>query len=110
MGLLDDEVMSMAEREMRKKSEEGYFDDLPLKGKKIDCSVNHNIPSEWRVLKTLSKDANVLPPEVQLQKEINLLLELAREQKGEEEKKEILKKVSLKEMELKLRMEILLKK
>ncbi len=51
----------------------GQFDDLPGKGKLIDLSEYFDTPEEVRAAYSILRNAGVLPPELELLKEIEEL-------------------------------------
>lgn len=58
---------------LRQAIEAGAFDDLPGKGKPIDLSAYFDTPEDVRLAYSILKNANVLPEEAQLLKEIAAL-------------------------------------
>ena len=52
---------------------EGEFDDLPGKGKPVDLRAYFDTPEDLRMAYSILKDANVVPEEVQLLKDIETL-------------------------------------
>lgn len=58
------------EARIKKAQEEGAFDDLPGKGKPIFFEDDSHIPEDLRLAHKVLKNADCLPPEVMLQKEI----------------------------------------
>lgn len=59
---------------IKKAEKDGHFDDLPGKGKPLDFGRTYLNPSEAQLYKTL-KDNHVLPPWIELSKEIESLKE-----------------------------------
>jgi DnaJ-like protein len=56
----------------------GEFDDLACKGKPVDLTSYFEVHEDLRMAYSILKNASVLPPEVELLKEIESLKEQAR--------------------------------
>ncbi len=66
----------IAERKIQEAIEEGLFDDLPNKGKPLNIDDDSWLPEDLRIAYRVLKNANCLPPELELRKEIISLKEL----------------------------------
>lgn len=66
----------IVEEKIRKAMEKGEFDNLPGRGKPIDLSEYFKAPAHLRAGYSLLKNANVIPSEMVLKKEIEELKEL----------------------------------
>ena len=64
---------SFIEQQIRKAIAEGEFDDLPGKGKPVDLRAYFDTPEDLRMAYSILKDANIVPEEVQLLKDIEAL-------------------------------------
>ena len=64
---------SFIEQQIKKAIAEGEFDDLPGKGKPVDLRAYFDTPEDLRMAYSILKDANVVPEEVQLLKDIEAL-------------------------------------
>ncbi|MDQ3821468.1 MAG: DUF1992 domain-containing protein [Acidobacteriota bacterium] len=64
---------SFIEQQIKKAMAEGEFDDLPGKGKPVDLRAYFDTPEDLRMAYSLLKDANVIPEEMQLLKDIEAL-------------------------------------
>ncbi len=60
----------LAERKIREAIDNGDLENLPGEGKPIDLKSYFSMPAETRMAYDLLKNANVLPEEVQLKREI----------------------------------------
>ena len=60
----------IAERRIIEAIREGAFDDLPGKGQPLRLEDNSHIPEDLRIAHKILKNANFVPPEVALRKEI----------------------------------------
>jgi len=73
----------IAEERIRRAMEEGFFDNLELKGKPIELKEDPFVPEDLRVVYKILKNAGFLPKEVELKKEIAKLEELLDEEVGD---------------------------
>jgi hypothetical protein len=60
----------LADERIRQSMERGEFDDLPGKGKPLELEEDSHIPADLRLSYKILKNANCLPPELELRKEI----------------------------------------
>lgn len=63
----------IAEQRLRQAISEGWLDDLPNRGGKIDLEEYFRTPEDIRVAYSVLKSANCLPEEVELRNEIGRL-------------------------------------
>ena len=68
-----DAFRKIAEDRIREAQENGAFDNLPGKGKPVDLRDYFNTAPDMRMAHNLLKNAAVLPQEIELKKEIELL-------------------------------------
>jgi len=59
------------EAAIREAIEHGDFDDLPGAGRRVDLSAYFETPEELRLAYSMLKNADLLPPEVELTKQIS---------------------------------------
>ena len=72
-----DPLTAIAERRIQEAIERGEFDDLPGKGKPLDLGEDdRTVPAELRMAYRILKNAGLLPPDVELHKEILRLTDL----------------------------------
>ena len=64
---------SFIEQQIKKAIAEGEFDDLPGKGKPVDLKAYFDTPEDLRMAYSILKDANIIPEEMQLLKDIEAL-------------------------------------
>jgi DnaJ-like protein len=83
----------------------GEFDNLPGEGKPIDLTAYFDTPEEVRLAQSLLKNAGMIPPEVQLLKEIAELRQVQEAVTDETKKQEIKKQIQQKQIELNLMLE-----
>ncbi|MDY6824611.1 MAG: DnaJ family domain-containing protein [Thermodesulfobacteriota bacterium] len=60
----------VVERRIKKAQRQGAFDNLPGAGRPLELSDDSHIPEELRLSYKILKNADCLPPEVELRKEI----------------------------------------
>jgi len=80
----------------------GAFDNLPGKGRPLELEDLSSVPEELRVAYHILKNAHVLPPEVELLKEIHTLEDLLKYIEDEGERKATLKTIQWKMIRLDL--------
>jgi hypothetical protein len=80
----------------------GTFDNLPGKGKPLELEDLSWVPEELRVAYHILKNAHVLPPEVELLKEIHTLEDLLKYIEDEGERRSLAKSIQLKVIRLDL--------
>lgn len=66
----------IAEERIRQAMERGEFDDLPGKGTRLDLEDDSHLPADLRMSYKILKNAECLPPELELRKEILTTQEL----------------------------------
>ena len=68
-----DLIEIIAEERIREAMENGEFDNLPGMGRPLELEDLSNVPEEYRAAYKVLKNAHILPPEVELRKEIAAL-------------------------------------
>ena len=68
----------LAERKIREALEDGAFKDLQGKGKPLQLTDDSGVPAELRMAYKILKNANCLPEELELRKEMLRLEDLLR--------------------------------
>ena len=90
----------IVEKRIKEAAEKGEFDDLPGKGKPLDLDDDSRIPEDCRLAYKILKNANCLPPELELKKEIRQLEDMLDDLPDEKERYRLMKKINLKIMKL----------
>ena len=85
--------------------ERGEFEDLPGKGKPIDLTAYFDTPEEVRLAHSLLRNADMVPREVDLLKEIAELKQIPAALLDEKKKQEIQGQIEKKQIEFSLMME-----
>lgn len=63
----------LAERRIQEAQQRGEFDDLLGAGQPVSCDVDTRVPPELRCVYRILKNANCLPPEIELLAELRSL-------------------------------------
>ncbi len=87
-------VQSIVEERIRKAQEDGMFDNLPGKGKPLRLDDDSRIAPHLRASYRILKNAGILPPEMQLRKEISELRQLLSEVQCETDAKELVSEIN----------------
>ena len=83
----------IAEERIREAQKEGVFDNLPGKGKPLILQDLSMVPEDLRMSYHILKNAQVLPPEAELQKEIHTLQDLLKYVEEDGERKALAKEI-----------------
>jgi hypothetical protein len=94
-----------ADEAIRAAMERGDFDNLPNKGKKLNLDDYFNTPEDLRLGFSVLKNADYIPEEVQLLKEIGELQEKLTSTKEEYKRKKLLKEIEGRRLKYNLLME-----
>ncbi len=92
----------IAEERIREAIEHGEFDDLPGKGKPLELEDDSHLPADLRLAYKILKNANCLPPELELRREIRTTEQLLSEIQDTQEKYKQMKKLNYLVMKLNL--------
>ncbi|MCE5333047.1 MAG: DUF1992 domain-containing protein [Desulfobacteraceae bacterium] len=84
----------IAEQKIREAMDNGEFDDLPGKGKPLALEDDRHLPQDIRLAYKILKNADVLPPELTLRKEILTVEEMLADVKDTKEKYRQIKKLN----------------
>jgi hypothetical protein len=90
----------LAEEKIRDAIQRGEFDNLPGRGKPLNLEDDRHIPDDLRLAYKVLKNADCLPPELELKKEIRKAEELLSSMKDEGEKYRQLQKLNFLIMKL----------
>jgi hypothetical protein len=98
-----DPITLMAERRILEAMERGEFDDLPGKGKPLELEDDDPmVPEELRMAYRIMKNDGMLPPELELRKEILRLSDLLDAVRDEGERRARRRELDYKLMKLNL--------
>ena len=84
----------IAEERIREAIERGEFDDLPGKGEPLDLEDDSHLPADLRLAYKILKNADCLPPELELRKEIRRTEDLLAGIQDTQEKYKQMKKLN----------------
>jgi hypothetical protein len=84
----------IAEERIREALQRGEFENLPGRGKPLKLEDDQHIPEDLRLAFKVLKNANCLPPELELKKEIRSAEELLGKLTDEGEKYRQIKKLN----------------
>jgi len=90
----------IVEKRIKEAQERGDFDDLPGHGEPINIEDDRNIPEDLRLVYKILKNADCLPPELQLRKDIRQMEDMLDNIPDEKEKYRQIKKINFKIMQL----------
>ena len=91
---------TIVEERIREAQRKGLFDRLPGAGKPLDPADDHHIPEDLRMAYKILKNADCLPPEIELKKEILRTEDLLAGMEDTPEKYRIIKKLNFLIMKL----------
>ncbi len=92
----------LAENRIREAMEAGDFDDLQGKGQPLDLEEDSQIPPELRMAYKILKNADCLPPELVLRREVTQLQDLVAALPDEAEKLKQMRRLNFLVMKLNL--------
>lgn len=84
----------IAEERIRESIQEGEFDNLPGKGKPLQLEDDRHLAADLRLAYKILKNADCLPPEVELRKEIRTTEDMLAGMKDTQEKYRAMKKLN----------------
>ena len=90
----------IVEERIRKAQQKGDFNNLPGSGKPIDLDEDRHVAEDLRLAHKILKNADCLPPEIELKKEIERTEDLLDGMEGTAEKYRTLKKLNFLIMKL----------
>ena len=90
----------IAEKRIKEALKRGELDNLPGRGEPLDLEDDSNIPEDLRMAYKVLKNANCLPPELQLKKEIRQMEDMLDHIPDEKEKYKQIKRINFKIMRL----------
>ncbi|UCF32136.1 MAG: DUF1992 domain-containing protein [bacterium] len=93
-------MQRIVEERIRKAEREGLFEDLPGKGRKLKLKDESHIHPSLRVSFKILKNAGLLPPEMQLRREIADLKALLNQAQAEAEAEELIREINEKVLAL----------
>jgi hypothetical protein len=92
----------IVEKRIKEAQERGEFDDLPGRGRPIPLEDEGHVPEDLRLAYKILKNADCLPPELELKKEIRQMEDLLEHIPDEKEKYRQIKRINYKILQLNL--------
>jgi hypothetical protein len=92
--------LKTVEQRIKEAQENGEFDNLPGQGEPLNLLDESYIPEDLRLAYKILKNADCLPPELELKKEIRQMEDLLKNIPDEKEKYRQIKKINYKIMKL----------
>ena len=86
----------LIEKKIKEAKERGEFDNLPGQGKPLNLEDDSRVPEELRLAYKILKNADCLPPEIELRKEIRQMEDMLENIPDERERYRQIKKINLK--------------
>jgi hypothetical protein len=93
-------IQRIAEQRILEAQRNGAFDNLPGKGKPLELEDLSWVPEELRIGYHVLKNAHVLPPEVELLKDVHTLEDLLKHVEDEGERRALAKSIQWKMIRL----------
>ncbi len=93
-------IERLAEQRIQEAQRKGEFENLAGKGKPLELADYSTLPEDLRMAYHVLKNANVLPPEAELLKDIHILEDLLKHVEDEGEKKALAKSLQWKVIRL----------
>ena len=90
----------IVEKRIKEAQKRGAFDDLPGRGEPIEFEDDSGIPEDLRLAYKILKNADCLPPELELKKEIRQMEDMLANIPDEKEKYRCIKRINYKIMQL----------
>jgi hypothetical protein len=90
----------IVERKIKEAMERGEFDELPGRGERLKLEDDSHVPEDLRLAYKILKNADCLPPELELKKEIRQTEDLLENVPDEKEKYRLIKRINFQIMKL----------
>ncbi len=84
------------EKKIKEAQDKGEFDNLPGSGEPLKIEDDSHVPEDLRLVYKILKNANCLPPELQLKKEIRQMEDMLDKIQDEKEMYRQLKRINYK--------------
>lgn len=94
--------LKIAEQRIKEALENGEFDNLPGRGEPLKLEDDSRVPEDLRMAYKVLKNADCLPPELELRKEIRQMEDLLESIPDEKEKYCQIRNINFKIMKLNL--------
>ncbi len=95
----------LAEEKIRQAMADGEFDDLAMKGKPLDLTAYFSIHEDLRMAYSILKNANIVPEELEILKEIERLQQEIKKCTDDRKKVSLERKVQEQQLKVNLLLE-----
>jgi hypothetical protein len=89
-------LQDIIERKIKESQEKGEFDNLPGRGEPLKLEDDSGVPKDLRMAYKILKNADCLPPELELKKEIRQMEDMLAGIPDEKERYRLMKKINMK--------------
>ena len=89
-------LQDIIERKIKEAQEKGEFDNLPGKGEPLKLEDDSGVPEDLRMAYKILKNADCLPPEIELKEEIRQMEDMLAGIPDEKERYRLIKTINLK--------------
>ncbi|RLC28974.1 MAG: DUF1992 domain-containing protein [Deltaproteobacteria bacterium] len=93
-------MQKIVEQKIREAQTKGEFDNLPGRGRPIEIEDDSHVPEDLRMAYKILKNANCVPPEVALKKQIVRMEDMLDDLSDEREKYLHIRRINFKIMQL----------
>ncbi len=84
----------LVEQRIRDAQRKGAFKNLPGTGQPLDCKEDSHVPEDLRMAYKMLKNADCLPPEIEIKKQIHKTEDLLSGMRDSQEKYKAIKKLN----------------
>lgn len=96
LGIYMNPHQKIAELKIKEALKKGEFDDLPGRGEPLPLEDDSHVPEDLRLAYKVLKNADCLPPEIELRKEIRQMEDMLESIPDEKKKYRQIKRINLK--------------
>ncbi|RJR17938.1 MAG: DUF1992 domain-containing protein [Desulfobacteraceae bacterium] len=90
----------IAEKKISEAIEKGEFDNLPGAGEPLVLEDDSNVPEDLRIAYKILRNADCLPPELQLRREIRQMEDLLSAMQDERDRYRLIKRINFRILKL----------
>lgn len=93
-------LQKIIEQKIQEAQARGEFDNLPGSGRPVEIEDDSHVPEDLRLAYKILKNANCVPPEIELKKEIRQMEDMLEGLSDEKESYRQVKRINFKIMQL----------
>lgn len=94
------DFQNLVEKRIKEAQDRGEFEDLAGRGEPLEFDDDSHVPQDLRLTYKILKNADCLPPELELKKEIRQMEDMLGNIPDEKEKYKMIKRINFKIMKL----------